>query len=228
MFFQNYYSYMDFEIVNMILINFKNIVLRFLSRPGCLFSYLFNNLLDIFYLGEPLGKLIGSIRTDAYRTESSSYYMLNKIFANIEIKPDDVLLDVGCGHGRVIAWWLRQGWKNKIYGIELNELVAQAAAKRFAKYLNVKIISGDVLTNYPQGATLVYLFNPFDNAMTYKFVQMLNHIPNNNTTVIYHNCLYLENFTNDQNWSVMYRENNINVLWLGIVNTKFAIIKKSE
>jgi hypothetical protein len=207
-------------------INIKNLVLRFLSRPGCLFSYLFNNLLDIFYFGEPLGKLIDSVRPDAYRTESTSYYMLNRIFGNVEIKPDDVLLDVGCGHGRVIAWWLQQGYKNRIYGIELNEKIAQATIKRFSKYPNVKIISGDVLTNYPQNATHVYLFNPFDNAMTYRFVQMLDHISNNNIRVIYHNCLYIENFTNGQNWSVIFRENNLNILLHGIVNAKYAVIKK--
>lgn len=206
--------------------NFKNYVQRFLARPGFWFSYIKDNLRDKIFLGKSLGKCRASIRYNAYRTESSDYYMLKRIFDLVEIKSDDVLLDVGCGYGRVIAWWLSQGLKNKIYGVELNPEVAKETAMRFAKFSNVEIISGDVLEKFPKETTLIYLYNPFDNNMTYNFVQMLNNISKSNIRVIYRYYLYLENFKNSSNWSIIYRQDKITKLLLGIVNDSFAILQK--
>lgn len=201
-------------------------ILKFIFRPFHYASFLANAILDFIYTGKYLDKVIPGIRNNSYQTESSNYFLLTKIFKNIEIKSDDVLVDVGCGHGRVIAWWLRQNLKNKIYGIELNSEVAKETAQLFVKVPNVKILSGDVLENFPKDATLIYLFNPFDNGATYNFVAMLDHLGKDDLTVIYNNCLYLENFINDANWRIIYRESNLKMFLHGIINAKFAIIKK--
>lgn len=46
---------------------------------------------------------------DAEETANTPYTALKLIFKNEIIGPDDVLVDLGCGKGRVINWWLGQG-----------------------------------------------------------------------------------------------------------------------
>jgi spermidine synthase len=82
------------------------------------------------------GILTGSVNTQhrhlgAYNVVNSAYSVLPHIFAG-RIGPRDVLVDVGCGKGRVINWWLSQGLRNRIVGIEINPAVAAATAKACA------------------------------------------------------------------------------------------------
>jgi Methyltransferase domain len=100
---------------------------------------------------------------DATGTGATDYALMSQIFGG-RIRPDDVLVDVGCGKGRVINWWLAQGVRNPIYGLEMLDEVAEHARRRLKKYRNVTIVTGDAVANLPRGGTLFYLFNPFDTA----------------------------------------------------------------
>src|SRR5262245_61788600 len=66
----------------------------------------------------------------------SSYHVLRDIFSRVPISKGDVLVDVGCGDGRVINFWLSQGLKNPIIGIEVVEAVADRTRQRYRKYKN--------------------------------------------------------------------------------------------
>ena len=95
---------------------------------------------------------------------SVDYAQLPKIFngANgLEIQKDDVLVDVGCGKGRVINWWLGRGLGNRIHGLELDEEIAGLAAERLAQWPNVSVTSGDAVDHLPPEATILFMFNPF-------------------------------------------------------------------
>ena len=59
----------------------------------------------------------------------TDYHVLRDIFARVPLTTDDVLVDVGCGEGRVINFWLSQGWKNPIIGIEVVEAVAERSTE---------------------------------------------------------------------------------------------------
>jgi len=68
---------------------------------------------------------------------SVHYYELPRIFSarnGLEITPSDVLVDIGCGKGRVINWWLGLGLGNRIIGLEIEELLAIEARKRLQRY----------------------------------------------------------------------------------------------
>ena len=54
----------------------------------------------------------------AHDTASGHYSVLSCIFRKYKIKDSDVLVDVGCGKGRVINWWLKQGHQNRIIGMD--------------------------------------------------------------------------------------------------------------
>jgi hypothetical protein len=118
---------------------------------------------DLKYSGKPL---FGNKKTtykhlganDVYHTD---YAVMPLIFKHIEIKKDDVLVDVGCGKGRVINYWLSQHYQNPIYGLELDEKVANSTARQFAKRPNVQIIAGDAIKNLPAEGTVFYFYNPF-------------------------------------------------------------------
>ena len=63
-------------------------------------------------------------------TSSAHYGYLGKLFSNenVPIRPDDVLVDVGSGKGRVLNFWLQKGLRNRIVGIEIDERWAAIAA----------------------------------------------------------------------------------------------------
>ncbi len=95
---------------------------------------------------------------------SAHYYELPRIFNagnDLEITPSDVLVDIGCGKGRVINWWLSRGADNRILGLEIEEDLAHEARERLRRYRNVTILAGNAIENLPAGATIFWLFNPF-------------------------------------------------------------------
>src|SRR5215831_10941419 len=118
----------------------------------------------------------GRIRTrfagsGAHPTVSTDYYQLPKLFGpeGVRVRPDDVLVDVGCGKGRVLNYWLHSGLKNRIYGLELDPEFAGFAARRLAKFRNVTILAGDAIANLPDDATLIFLYNPFEGDVLERF-----------------------------------------------------------
>lgn len=114
----------------------------------------------------------------------TDYKFLENIFERVHVSPSDVLVDVGCGDGRVIAYWLNRGFKNKIVGIELDPETASDTAKRFARFKNVQILQGDVADLAPgTKGTLFYLFNPFVGEPLQRFAEAVK--PMNAKVVLY-------------------------------------------
>src|SRR5215510_10964407 len=69
-------------------------------------------------------------KNGAHTMVHSAYHILRDIFAQVPISKDDVLVDVGCGEGRVINFWLSRGLKNQIIGLEIVPDVAKRARER--------------------------------------------------------------------------------------------------
>lgn len=153
------------------------------------------------------GLLSGGMKTQhrglgAYNVVNSPYSVLPHIFAG-RIGPSDVLVDVGCGKGRVINWWLSQGARNRIVGIEINPEVAAATAKRLRRYPNVTIVAGDATTAVPSDATLLYTYNPFDRPTMERFKAMLvERFAQRGITLLYWNAEHLDVFRGDPDWDV--------------------------
>ena len=141
----------------------------------------------------------------AHSTENSSYSSLKLIFDGA-INPDDVLVDVGCGRGRVINWWLSQGLHNRIVGIELDESIANETRRRLRRFDNVQIIAGDATEQLPEDASLIYLYNPFDASVMRTFKRRVKETlvrSNRNVTkLVYLNCKHLDVFEQDPHCSI--------------------------
>lgn len=192
---------------------------------GIIFRNIKNTFFDLFYTGRFLGGSIRPINDSATFTQSTDYSVLSKVFTSINVSSNDSLVDVGCGKGRVIAWWLNNGYsKNKIIGTEINSAVAKETKRLFEKYSNVSIIEENIIDSCPV-ASIYYLFNPFSEEIMLKFKNKLEKIPGD-IKVIYYNCLYLDLFLCDSNWNV--ETYNLSDAMLGIHNKKYAVLTKNS
>jgi SAM-dependent methyltransferase len=136
---------------------------------------------------------------DVYHTD---YTAMPLIFQHIEIQPQDVLVDVGCGKGRVINYWLSRNYQNQIFGLELDPEIAAATARQFYRRSNVRILAGDAIGNLPPGGTVFYFYNPFRADKVREFEKTLrNTTGDHKVTILYYNPKNLHIFDNPI-WSV--------------------------
>jgi SAM-dependent methyltransferase len=158
--------------------------------------------------------------TGARGTSSVDYYQLPKLFHErngVVIRPSDVLVDVGCGKGRVINWWLSRGLRNRLIGIELDERFAAPTAARLRKYPNVSILCGNALDHIPPEGTLFFLFNPFTAPIVEAFKDRVIEIcgEDADVTILYSFCVHGDVFRNDPRWVV--EPVSIKTFWPAVV-----------
>ncbi len=144
--------------------------------------------------GRPLG---GTIRTrfahlGAFHTTNSPYADLDRLFAAVEVGPDDVIVDVGCGKGRALNWFLDRYPSNRITGIELDPEICAKTARRLRREENVTVLCGDAPTLLPADGTIFYLYNPFDGTVMSRFATALLELPA--ATIVYYRASFVEPF----------------------------------
>jgi precorrin-6B methylase 2 len=133
---------------------------------------------------------------------NSDYEVLAQVF-DCRISPDDVLVDVGCGRGRVLNYWLSLGLRNRIYGLEIDHDIALKAARRLRRWPNVSILCGDATRLVPQDASVLYLFNPFQEPVIKRFEEAVRHLPRLRL-IVYYSPVHAEVFQSISNWSVEF------------------------
>ena len=154
-------------------------------------------LIDVRYGGRILR---GSLKTSnahlgAHDIVHTKYEVLEILFRG-RVRDDDVLVDVGCGKGRVLNWWLRHYACHRIYGIELEASVAAQTAKRLRNYTNVKILAGDACQLLPDEGSLIYLYNPFNAEVMRRFiVKLCSGSRSSARRIIYYNCACVGSFS---------------------------------
>ena len=53
-------------------------------------------------------------------SQSTHYFILNRMFSHVELKETDRFIDIGCGKGRVLAYLIHKKAPCSLTGIELN------------------------------------------------------------------------------------------------------------
>ena len=177
-----------------------------MKRTANAFSHLRARMTTAF-LDLRFGRLLRGVQETrfsqmgAYATANSSYEAVRRLCRDC-VRPADVLVDVGCGKGRVINAWLLDGFSNRIIGVELDSDVAANTRARLRRFPNVTILSGDIVANFPDEGTLFYLFNPFDHQVMQMFKdrlkESLSRRAGGEATVIYNNCRHLAVFAQDE------------------------------
>ncbi len=163
-----------------------------------------DSLLDLWY-GGWFGGIIRTrfARLGANDTQSSFYHVMRAVFAHRPLTAGEVVVDVGCGKGRVIRWLIAQGYGNQLLGIELDEAIAARTRRRFAGSANVEIIAGNALEHIPAEATLFYLYNPFSAATMIRFKDLLrDKFAGKRILILYVNHAHLDVFVGDPAWTV--------------------------
>src|SRR5262249_9417993 len=161
-----------------------------------------NAIRDLRY-GKPLG---GTIRTKyahlgANDVGNADYEDLALLFAGVPVGKDDVIVDVGCGKGRSINWFLDRYPGIRIVGIELDPDICAATAKRLKKPSDAEILCGDATALLPPDGTVFYLFNPFDESVMRRFAQaMLDR--NSPATIVYLNAKHAVAFEGEPRFTV--------------------------
>jgi ubiquinone/menaquinone biosynthesis C-methylase UbiE len=79
----------------------------------------------------------------------------------LSVKPSDVVLDIGCGHGRSIAALASKAPQGRIVGTDPSELMCRLAAK----HNSTLIRSGRVEIKKCDAARLPFASGSFDNAL---------------------------------------------------------------
>jgi len=139
-------------------------------------------------------------------TSSTHHYYLRNAFLehNVHIDEADVLVDVGCGKGRVLNFWLHRGLRNRMVGIEIDERWAAFAARRLERFPNVEVLCGDAFELIPAEGTIFFIFNPFNEEITEKFKDHLMGLrgPDADITLVYYMAQYAALFEADPAWTV--------------------------
>jgi hypothetical protein len=185
-----------------------------------------NLALDLRYGGSLAGTIDSRFR-GASAVTNSQYSVLPHIFAG-RIGANDVLVDVGCGKGRVINWWLSQGLRNRIVGIELDPAVASATASRLRRFANVSIVNEDATTWMPDDATLAYMYSPFGAAVLGRFKDHIaERFEGRGITALYWNPQFVDIFFDDPRFST-HMVDLVSVLDPRIEGThrRFAVIRR--
>ena len=134
---------------------------------------------DLRVCGRSLVRTVPSIYEDEKNgiggttTHSTHYVFLKRIFSHVTLDPSDMLLDVGCGKGRVLAFLLKQKYMCTLYGIEHNTEVGKIAVDWTKRYPQVNIIVGDAFQLDYNAYTVLTLARSF-HPVTYElFVKQL-------------------------------------------------------
>jgi SAM-dependent methyltransferase len=143
----------------------------------------------------------------AYGTSSADYWQLRRIFSEengLAVEPDDILVDVGCGKGRVLNYWLELGHGNRLIGIELDPEIAAAARTRLAHWQNVEVLTGDGIELLPRDATIIFLFNPFGAAVLTRLRDLIaeRYPPGGRLRIVYHFSMHRHVFEDDPRFDV--------------------------
>jgi SAM-dependent methyltransferase len=165
-----------------------------------------NAIRDLRY-GAPLGGVIKTryAHLGAHHTANSDYRDLELLFADVLVSADDVLVDVGCGKGRALNWFLSRYPRNTIYGIEIDPEISARTAARLRRHRNVTIICGDATKLLPDDGTVFYLNNPFAEAVVREFAAAALRTPSP-VRIVYNNCKYLGPFLEEPSFTVQIAE----------------------
>jgi hypothetical protein len=157
--------------------------------------------------GKPLG---GTVKTryghlGAHDVGNADYDDLAILFGEAEVRPDDVIVDVGCGKGRSLNWLLAHHPENRLIGIEIDPAICGQTAKRLRRFEQLSIRCGDATTMLPPEGTLFYLFNPFDESVMLRFRDALVAVragAAGRTRIVYYNWKALHVYEDDSRFAV--------------------------
>lgn len=145
--------------------------------------------------------------TGAYGTMSSDYRCMDEVFRVQPLTENDVFIDVGCGEGRVLTYLYLRGFRGRMTGIELDPEVAKTARMRTASCANISILCANALQTQDvvRDATVLYLYNPFNEAVLRSFIEMVEAECSHPVTLYYCWDIHRRFLDKRENWTILRR-----------------------
>ena len=106
----------------------------------------------------------------AHDPTPTPYFVLDELFGHYSFTSRSRLLDVGCGAGRVLAYFLQKGYPGRATGVELDPQLASMAFSWVREHPTLRVLECNVLDIDLGEYTDFYLFNPFDAGVLQKFI----------------------------------------------------------
>jgi SAM-dependent methyltransferase len=139
------------------------------------------------------------------------YVMITRMFEVLNPGKDDVFLDIGCGKGRVLCCASRLPMK-RVIGIEQNGALLEVARKNVDNLRGanapVDLICTSAETYSYDDATIVYLYNPFNERITHVTIDRLHASIKQKPRrlrIVYANPVH-ENVFTESGWLQKYAE----------------------
>lgn len=145
---------------------------------------------------------------EIYPVQSASYRILRCLIRELEFESSDVVVDIGCGWGRLLGYLLEKGDQVKeLYGIEINEQAATVACHIFQNNPRVHIFHADAVKLYIPSATVLLLFNPFGAGVLENFLDAVEKQAAHPIRIYYIHAVYESVFAERKNrWKLHKRQ----------------------
>lgn len=132
--------------------------------PPHSFSTRLNNLFWETALGISTRGIVDVHHPDSYHYATMSYFTIQKVLSFLSLQKEDVLIDIGCGKGRVLCLAARTPLQ-KVIGVDLSKELCEIArtnAERLRGRRSPIVVHNSNAEDfdYSQG-TVFILFNPF-------------------------------------------------------------------
>jgi len=146
--------------------------------------------IDILLTGQSLGRIVEpSLFYKAHGatgTESTNYLFLNYVLKGMKFTENDSFIDVGCGHGRILAYLKHKRFPGQLCGVEINPDVAIHTKKWTSRHDNIKIIQDDIFNVNIDEYNIFCLARPLSpDSFFLKFVEKLEAQLTHPITLIY-------------------------------------------
>lgn len=159
---------------------------------------------DIAFCGFPLTEDRATFFASegAHDPTGSRYFVLEQLFAYFSFTKDSHLLDVGCGAGRALAYFVQAGFSGRATGVDLDGSLVERAKAWSSRYSQISVVHDNVLDLPLADYTDFYLFNPFDTRILLQFLEKVEwetaHSPEHPVTLVHAS-------DNGENYSFMGR-----------------------
>jgi len=118
------------------------------------------------FLRVDTGGIVKTNVADGCHAASADYTTVNAMLARLDLRPDDVLVDIGCGKGRVVCLAARLRVK-RVIGIDLGPEVVRTAQDNIQRLRGARspaeALVADAVTFDYSDVTCAYFFNPFEH-----------------------------------------------------------------
>lgn len=145
---------------------FLKILIKYKFKIFIIFFYEF---LYIFFLNYKCNSF--NIKNNKNFTDNipTPYLFLVKIFTFLNDKKIKIFVDIGCGSGRTINFFLRKNSKLKMIGYEIDNKIYLKAKKIFKNKKNIKLINKNVLNEKKIiKADCFFMADPFKKKIYYE------------------------------------------------------------